>query len=85
MGSRLESVEAKAARYLCERRLTVLQVDKVSIIAECRGSGEIHRCGYNAVHGWHCTCKAKSRCCHRVALQAVTVQPPEMPRLGVTA
>jgi hypothetical protein len=74
-----ESVELKSARYLVEGRLTVLLVDKTAIIAECRGAGSIYRLGYNAVHGWNCSCPAKGRCAHLVALQNVTVQPPGRP------
>jgi hypothetical protein len=41
-----ESVEAKANRYLCESRLTVVLVGGDIVRAACRGSGELYELGH---------------------------------------
>jgi hypothetical protein len=54
-----EPLAAKAARYLAEGRLVVLQVDGDSIAAECRGSGEVYRLGHSPSRKggwWWCSC-----------------------------
>jgi uncharacterized Zn finger protein len=68
-----ESVETKARRYLAEGRLTVLGVDAEGVRATCRGRGAVYRLGWNG-NDWYCTCPARQRCCHLIALQLVVVR-----------
>jgi uncharacterized Zn finger protein len=70
-----ESVEAKAHRYVRERRLVVTARIGDRIAATCRGSrGETYDLGYDRGRSdWFCTCPARGRCAHLVALQFVTV------------
>ena len=70
-----ENAAAKGRRYLTEGRLTVERVDGDLVGASCRGdSGETYRLGYDpAQQEWHCTCPARGRCSHLVALMLVTV------------
>jgi hypothetical protein len=70
-----ESAETKARRYLCEGRVVVEAVDSKHIIASVRGSGVLHMTGYHP-GGWFCSCDAKGRCSHLLALQLITVAPP---------
>jgi len=66
-----ESAEAKGRRYLTEGRLVVGLVDGAHIRATCRGTGATHDLA--CVRGrWLCSCPARSRCAHLVALQLVT-------------
>jgi hypothetical protein len=65
-----ENPEAKARRYLGEGRLIVTRVDHRTIEATCRGDGHTYRLGRDHC-GWHCTCPAKTRCAHLVALGLV--------------
>jgi uncharacterized Zn finger protein len=67
-----EGAEAKGRRYLGEGRLTVERVDARSVRATCRGSGAAYVCGWDGTT-WFCSCPARSRCAHPVALQLVTV------------
>ena len=63
---------------LTEGRLRVLRVERSGlIVAECRGdSGEVYALGFDPWHGeWRCTCPAKTRCAHLVALMLVTTAP----------
>ena len=69
-----ESAASKAVRYLGEARLTVEQVDNDLIRAVCRGSGAIYDVGWTPAFGWSCSCPAKTRCAHMLALMAVTVR-----------
>ena len=69
-----ENAEAKARRYLGERRLTVENVDENFVRATCRGSGAVYDVGWTPEYGWSCSCEARGRCCHLLALQAVTVR-----------
>lgn len=70
-----ESADAKARRYLCEARLTVLRVDGDQVQATCRGGGEMYELGHTPGRGWWCSCPAKTAsCAHLIALQSVTVR-----------
>lgn len=69
-----EDIEAKGRRYLVEGRLTVEAVAPAGVRARCRGGGAIYRLGYDVERGeWFCSCLARGRCSHLVALQLVTV------------
>lgn len=74
-----ENAEAKGRRYLVEGRLMVTTLDHEHVTATARGSGHLYRCGHNAADGWWCTCPARSRCAHLVALQLVTVRKGTSP------
>lgn len=71
-----ENVDDKGRRLLVEGRLVVERVQGELIVATCRGdSGEVYRLGFDPVRAeWRCTCPAKTRCSHLVALQLVTVK-----------
>jgi SWIM zinc finger len=70
-----EGASQKATRYLAEGRLTVTRVDSEHVEARCRGSGAVYRVSWNASEGWTCSCEARGRCAHLLALQSVTVRP----------
>lgn len=72
-----ENADAKGKRYVAEGRLTVKVVDfksgtRFPIVAECRGTDQTYRLGFDAQDGWRCTCEARGRCAHLVALGLVT-------------
>jgi uncharacterized Zn finger protein len=67
-----EPVEAKGRRYLVEGRLVVEHVAGDMVRARCRGGGAVYELGLEA-GGWWCSCLARGRCSHLVALQLVTV------------
>ncbi|MGD0713098.1 MAG: hypothetical protein ABSB24_02790 [Gaiellaceae bacterium] len=69
-----EGVEAKGRRYLAEGRLTIERIDRDRVSASCRGGGTVYALGWTAATGWHCSCPARGRCAHRVALELVTVR-----------
>lgn len=72
------SVEDKGRRLLTEGRLTVVRVAGAVVVAKCKGdSGEMYDLGYDPRGNgqWRCTCVARGRCSHLVALQLVTVKP----------
>jgi uncharacterized Zn finger protein len=73
-----ESAAVKGRRYLTEGRLTVERVDGEIVAAACKGdSGAVYRLGFDpARQDWHCTCPARTRCSHLVALMLVTVRRP---------
>lgn len=68
-----ESAEQKGQRYVVEGRLTVERLDGRGIRARCRGSGTVYALGYDG-EGWFCSCPARTRCAHLVALQLVSVE-----------
>lgn len=75
-----ENVTEKGRRLLTEGRLTVRVVGESRVIvAECRGdSGAVYSLGYDPRKDeWRCTCVAKGKCSHLVALQLVTVKPAD--------
>jgi len=65
-----ESVTAKAHRYLIEGRLVVSRVAAGVVRAHVRGDGSIHELGVDDGRWW-CSCPARSRCSHLVALGSV--------------
>lgn len=70
-----ENVDTKARRYLAEGRLTVMQLDALSIEAVCRGGGALYELGHTSGSGWFCSCPARGvRCAHLHALRLVTVR-----------
>jgi uncharacterized Zn finger protein len=69
-----ETVEQKARRYLAEGRLVVALVAPDEIRARCRGGGAEYELGLEAGE-WSCSCPARGRCAHVIALQLVTVAP----------
>lgn len=79
MATQRENVDAKGRRLLTEGRLLVKKVDGRMIVAQCRGDhGEMYDLGHDPKNGqWRCTCPARGRCSHLVALQLVTALPVE--------
>jgi hypothetical protein len=77
-----ETKAQKALRYVSERRLTVLRVERAIVVAECKGdSGEVYKLGFDPRDSqWRCTCEASAKfhreCSHLMALKLVTVKPP---------
>jgi hypothetical protein len=69
-----ENAAVKGRRYLVEGRLLVTHVEGPRIEASCRGEGAVYKLGF-ASGRWRCSCPARSRCAHLVALQLVTVAP----------
>ena len=67
-----ESAAVKGRRYLVEGRLVVRAVDQRagSVRAVCRGDGAIYAVGRDG-GGWFCSCPARGRCAHLVALGLV--------------
>jgi hypothetical protein len=70
-----ENAQAKGERYLLSGRLTVRLVTPERIDAFCKGdSGHIYRVIHDAGM-WSCSCPAKQRCAHLVALKRVVSRP----------
>ncbi|MCU1483673.1 MAG: hypothetical protein JWN67_419 [Actinomycetia bacterium] len=67
-----ENAVAKARRYLAEGRLIVTALDQRHVTATCRGDGALHQLAWDATNGWRCSCPARGRCAHLLALGAVT-------------
>ncbi len=66
-----ENAQAKARRYLAEGRLVVEEINRQGVVATCRGDGALHSCGWSSSLGWYCTCPARGRCSHLLALGSV--------------
>jgi uncharacterized Zn finger protein len=67
-----ENAQVKGRRLLAEGRLRVLAVDARSASAECRGdSGMTYALGRDKAGRWACSCEAKGRCSHLIALMLV--------------
>ena len=73
------SAPIKGRRLLAEGRLRVRDVDEHAgtAAAECRGdSGAVYVVGRDEVGKWSCSCEARGRCSHIIALQLVVVLKP---------
>ena len=66
-----ENAQQKARRYLGEGRLIIRRVDGPHVLAHCRGDGVLHRVEVHDDHGT-CTCDARGRCSHLLAVGLVT-------------
>jgi uncharacterized Zn finger protein len=67
-----ENAAAKGRRLLVEGRLRVLAVDAGTASAECRGdSGMTYVLGRDTSGRWACSCEARGRCSHLIALMLV--------------
>jgi uncharacterized Zn finger protein len=63
----------RGRRYLTEGRLTVQLVRGQIVIAACRGDGAIYKVEHRpSKGGWKCSCAARGKCAHLVALMLVT-------------
>ncbi len=74
-----ESASEKAHRYLVEGRLIVREFDEYAgvVQADVRGDGAIYSTGRDK-YGWWCSCAAKGRCSHLLAVGLiVAVEPRE--------
>ncbi len=69
-----ESVQAKALRYIAERRVHIRRVALREVEAEVRG-GETYFVTRGR-GGWLCDCKAVGNCCHLTAVRLVTEREP---------
>ena len=66
-----ENAQAKARRLLSEGRLIVRRVDGPYVLAFVRGDGVMHRIESHGEIGT-CTCPARGRCSHLLAVGLVT-------------
>ncbi|HEX5937153.1 MAG TPA: hypothetical protein VFZ75_05615 [Actinomycetota bacterium] len=71
-----EGARDRGRRLLAEGRLVLRRVDEREIRALCRGdSGDAHELGFLPDAGWYCSCAARTRCAHLVALMLVVTVP----------
>jgi uncharacterized Zn finger protein len=66
-----ENAAAKGRRYLTEGRVVVLRVSQGDVFARVRGDGAIWQVGWSRNWGWSCTCPARGRCAHLLAVGLV--------------
>lgn len=71
-----ENAQSKGRRYVLEGRLRVVYVRGDVIRATCRGQGAIYRLSHDG-GVWSCTCPARGRCAHLVALMLVVTTGAE--------
>jgi uncharacterized Zn finger protein len=74
-----ENVDVKGRRLLTEGRLDIHKIeqgDRGLVWATCRGdSGASYTLGFDPRNlQWRCTCEARRRCSHLVALQLVVTR-----------
>lgn len=69
-----ENAETKGRRYLTEGRIEIIWAQVLgTVVAKAHGETGTYDCGFDAAMGeWRCTCEARGRCAHLVALQLVT-------------
>ncbi len=65
-----ENAEAKAKRYLGEGRIVLIRVSDERVLARVRGDGSVWQVVYQNGK-WSCTCPARGRCSHLLAVGAV--------------
>lgn len=65
-----ENAQTKAKRILGEGRVLVDRVVGDDVLARVRGDGAIHRVEHGR-RGWSCSCAARGRCSHLLALGLV--------------
>jgi uncharacterized Zn finger protein len=78
MASR-ETAAAKAQRYLVEGRVILVRVTESTALAKVRGSGQIWTVTASPAE-WSCSCPARFRCSHKLAVGLVTAIGIEEPK-----
>jgi uncharacterized Zn finger protein len=68
-----ENAPTKAMRYLVEGRILIRLVSDSAVSAQVRGR-EIYTVEHAPGRGWSCTCPARGRCAHRLAVAHVVAQ-----------
>jgi uncharacterized Zn finger protein len=68
-----ESARTKAARYLLEGRVVLVRVDEKTVLGRVRGR-ELYTVEHAPGRGWSCTCPARGRCAHRLAVAHVVAR-----------
>jgi uncharacterized Zn finger protein len=74
-----ETADEKARRYLVEGRLTLVRVTPNTAAAVVRGGGAVHHVNASP-DGWSCTCPARGRCSHQLALGLVVALDRQEPQ-----
>lgn len=67
-----EAAAVKAGRYLLEGRVVLLEVTVDTVAAVVRGDAALHRVDLDGRRGWRCSCPARTRCAHLLAVGLVT-------------
>lgn len=67
-----EAAAEKGLRYLAEGRLTIVSADARRIEATCKGDSGVSYSVIRDHSRWACSCPARGRCCHLVALMRVS-------------
>ncbi len=68
-----ENSRTKAARYLLEGRIIVRYVDDDRVLARVRGR-TVYDVEFAPGRGWSCSCAARGRCAHRLAVAHVVAR-----------
>ena len=68
-----ENAQTKAMRYLVEGRCIVRHVDEERVLARVRGR-EVYDVEFAPGRGWACSCPARGRCAHIIALSHITAR-----------
>ena len=68
-----ENAPTKAMRYLVEGRILIRLVTDSEVRAQVRGR-EIYTVEHAPGRGWSCTCPARGRCAHRLAVAHVVAR-----------
>ena len=69
-----ENAASKARRYLAEGRVVLVRVTDSTALARVRGGGAVHTVSASPAF-WSCSCPAKGRCAHELALGLVVAIP----------
>lgn len=69
-----ENAASKARRYLVEGRVVIEIAGRAGVVALVRGDGTHHRVSYDR-GGWYCTCPARGRCAHLLAVGLIVSRP----------
>jgi len=67
----------KARRYLVAGRVVIRRITPRTVMAQVRGDGEMYTVIGDPA-GWSCTCPARGRCCHQIAVGLVVDLSPEL-------
>jgi uncharacterized Zn finger protein len=87
-----ETIHEKALRYLRERRVRVTRAQRQRVHARIRGERDVYDASFKRDARSWCTCPARVKCAHLLALELVAgtlttveARPVEAPPLTVTA
>lgn len=76
-----KAVQAKAAKYLLDARVNVVEADDATALISVRGT-EVYEVIFSGI--WTCSCPAQTYCAHILAASTICKRAPVQPKISTS-